>query len=231
MSSPVSKPYLIGIAGPSCAGKTELTRRLARLLSSPQHADSARAGDPVSVAVLPLDCYYPDLSHLPPAERARHNFDQPTAFDYALFHAHLSALASGRPVERPVYDFATHTRTAQLEVIRPGRYLLVEGLFVLYWPPVRALLATKVFVDLDDRQCLERRIARDVAERGRTAESVIAQFNQTVRPMAEQFIRPTHQFADLIVRGDDSLDASVAAVMAHVDRHAARQASAHPLPQ
>jgi uridine kinase len=125
-----------------------------------------------------------------------------------------------------VYDFATHTRTARVEVIQPGRYILVEGLFVLYWPPVRTLLATKVFVDLDDRQCLERRIRRDVAERGRTAESVTAQFQQTVRPMAEQYIRPTHEFADLIVRGDDAIDASVSAVMAHVDGRTGRPAVA-----
>lgn len=201
-------PYLIGIAGPSCAGKTELTRHLARSLSA---------------AVLPLDGYYIDLSHLPLAQRARYNFDHPDSLDHLLFRAHLKALAKGESVERPVYDFATHSRTTETKQIHPGRFVLVEGLFVLFWDELRELLSTKVFVDLDDEQCLERRIARDVRERGRTPESVIVQFNQTVRPMAESYIRPTHGFADVVVRGDDPIEASVAAVMAHVDRNADRR--------
>ena len=196
-------PYLIGIAGPSCAGKTELTRHLSRLLSA---------------AVLPLDCYYFDLSHLPLDERARHNFDVPNALDHDLFLFHLKGLRAGRAIERPVYDFSCHARTRKVEIIHPGRYIIVEGLFVLYWEDVRQQLGTKVFVDLDDQACLERRIERDVRERGRTAASVTAQFNQTVRPMAERYIRPTHASADLIVCGDDPIDASVATVMAHIDR-------------
>ena len=197
------KPYLIGIAGPSCAGKTELTKHLARLLSA---------------AVLPLDCYYNDLSQLPLERRAQHNFDHPDMLDHQLFRAHLEALARGESIEQPIYDFATHSRTAGTKLIRPGRFVLAEGLFVLYWEDVRQALNTCVFVDLDDKHCLERRIVRDVRERGRTPESVVAQFNTTVRPMAEAFIRPTHVFSDLVVRGDDDIDASVAAVMAHADR-------------
>jgi len=206
-----AKPYLIGIAGPSCAGKTELTRHLTLSLSA---------------AVLPLDCYYVDLSHLPLAQRAQHNFDHPDSLDHMLFRAHLKALARGESVERPVYDFATHSRTAATNQIRPGRFVLVDGLFVLFWDELRELLHTKVFVDLDDKLCLERRIVRDVRERGRTPESVIAQFNRTVRPMAEAYIRPTHGFADVVVRGDDPIEASVAAVMAHVDRNAVRKQKA-----
>lgn len=202
------KPYLIGIAGPSCAGKTELTRLLALSLSA---------------AVLPLDCYYIDLSHLPLAQRAQHNFDHPDSLDDRLFRTHLKALAKGESIERPVYDFATHSRSTTTQQIRPGRFMLVEGLFVLFWDELRELLNTKVFVDLDDEQCLKRRVVRDVRERGRTPESVIAQFNRTVRPMAESYIRPTHGFADVVVRGDDPIEASVAAVMAHVDLNADRK--------
>ncbi len=205
------KPYLIGIAGPSCAGKTELSRHLARLLSA---------------AILPLDCYYFDLSHLPLEQRARHNFDIPSALDHDLFLQHLQMLHRGEPAPRPVYDFATHSRTGRVEVVKPGRFIIVEGLFVLYWEDVRNTFATRVFVDLDDKTCLDRRILRDVKERGRTPESVILQFTETVRPMAEKYIRPTHAFADVVVCGDDPIDASVAAVMAHVDHNAQRHAAA-----
>ncbi|MFB3813175.1 MAG: uridine kinase [Terriglobales bacterium] len=208
-----SKPYLVGIAGPSCAGKTELSRHLARLLSA---------------TILPLDCYYFDLSHLPPEERARNNFDIPTALDHDLFLQHLEALNRGEEIARPVYDFARHCRSGQVEIVEPGRYIIVEGLFVLYWEDVRNTFGTRVFVDLDDKSCLDRRIVRDVEERGRTPESVIWQFTETVRPMAERYIRPTKQFADVVVRGDCPIEASVAAVMGHVDRNSRRRAAANP---
>ncbi len=206
-----AQSFLIGIAGPSCAGKTELSRQLARLLSA---------------AILPLDCYYFDLSHLPLQERARQNFDVPDALDHDLFLKHLTMLNRGEAIPRPVYDFATHARTGRVEIVQPGRFILVEGLFVLYWEDVRQTFGTKVFVDLDDKTCLDRRILRDVKERGRTPESVVLQFTETVRPMAEKYIRPTHAVADLVVRGDDPIDASVAAVMAHVDRNAPRRIAA-----
>ncbi len=210
MPSTDPKPYLIGIAGPSCAGKTELSRHLARLLSS---------------VILPLDCYYFDLSHLPLDERARANFDMPSALDHDLFLQHLTALSEGREIPRPVYDFATHSRSDKVEIVKPRKFIIVEGLFVLYWADVRRVLGTKVYVDLEDKACLDRRILRDVKERGRTPESVIWQFTETVRPMAEKYIRPTHQFADLIVDGDDRIDHSVARVMTHVDEHAPQRAA------
>jgi uridine kinase len=207
------KPYLIGVAGPSCAGKTELSRRLAKLLSA---------------AILPLDCYYFDLSHQPLEERARHNFDEPSALDHDLFLEHLQALNRGERIARPVYDFATHSRTRDTEIVEPGRFIIVEGLFVLYWEDVRQTFGTRVFVDLDDKTCLDRRILRDVKERGRTPESVMWQFTETVRPMAEKYIRPTHQFADVVVCGDDPIEASVTAVMAQVDRNNQHRAAANP---
>jgi uridine kinase len=205
-----SKPYLIGIAGPSCTGKTELARRVANLVAAP---------------LLPLDCYYFDLSHMPLERRAHSNFDIPESLDQELLASHITALSEGREIGRPVYDFATHTRTEQTEIINPGPYVIIEGLFVLFWEPVRRLLGTKVFVDLDDRTCLDRRILRDTKERGRTPESVVLQFGETVRPMADKYIRPTREFADLVVCGDDPIEASVAAVMAHVDRNAHRRKS------
>ena len=202
-----ARPYLIGIAGTSCSGKTKLARHLSRLLSA---------------VILPLDCYYFDLSHLPLDERAHCNFDIPEALDRELLLAHVAGLSQGQEIPRPVYDFAVHARTSQVEIVKPGRYVIVEGLFSLYWEEARKLFGTKVFVDLDDQKCLERRISRDVRERGRTPESVLQQFNGTVRPMAEAYIRPTRGFADLTVRGDDPIDRSLARVMAHVNRNRRR---------
>lgn len=195
------KPYLIGVAGPSCAGKTELSRALRTKLGA---------------ALLPLDCYYFDLSDRTPDERARFNFDVPSALDHDRFLSQLSQLADGRAVDVPVYDFTTHTRTSRTERIEAREFIVVEGLFVLYWSDIRSLFGTKVFVDLDDAACLARRIHRDVRERGRTEESVINQFNQTVAPMADLYVRPTRENADIVVPGDNPLDASVGAVISHM---------------
>lgn len=197
------KAYLIGVAGPSCAGKTELSRALKAKLNA---------------ALLPLDAYYFDLSDRTLEERARFNFDMPSALDHDLFLAQLRQLADGSAIEVPVYDFSTHTRTSRTERIEARDFMVVEGLFVLYWSDIRSLFGTKVFVDLEDRACLERRIQRDVRERGRTEESVIDQFKQTVAPMANLYVRPTRANADIVVAGDSPLDASVALVMAHIQR-------------
>jgi uridine kinase len=218
-----STPYLIGVAGPSCAGKTELSRHLARGLDA---------------TLLPLDCYYRDLSDRTMEQRARFNFDEPSALDHDLFVKHLRDLAAAHPIDRPVYDFATHSRTAHVERITPGHasgqlelpdceggvlhreFIVVEGLFVLYWADVRNLFSTKVFVDLADQPCLDRRIYRDTRERGRTRESVIQQFTETVQPMCNIYVRPTRQNADIVVPGDNDINLSVATVMDHIQRHA-----------
>ncbi len=192
-------PCLIGIAGPSCAGKTELARRLATSLPAP---------------ILSQDSYYPDLSHLALAERAQCNFDLPEVLDSALLVQHLTALRHGDEIARPIYDFATHTRGGQVEIVKPAPFIVVEGLFLLYWEQVRKLLSVRVFVDLDERSCLERRLLRDVKERGRVPESVRRQFAETVLPMAKKYIQPTRSLADLVVRGDAPLEESVAAVSA-----------------
>lgn len=168
--------------------------------------------------VLPLDCYYLDLSDRPIEERAKFNFDEPCALDHDLFLHQLLALTKGKEIERPVYDFSIHTRIRRTELVKPGRFIVVEGLFVLYWEDVRALFGTKVFVDLPDGPCLERRIVRDVRERGRTPESVRRQFAQTVQPMADLHVRPTRTFADLTLAGDNQIQKSVDTVLAHIHR-------------
>lgn len=182
---------LIGIAGPSCAGKTELARWLAARLAAP---------------VLNLDHYYIDLSHLPLEERARTNFDEPAAVDQEAILHDVAALVRGEAVTAPLYDFSTHARARGGERIVPRGLVVVEGLFALSWPELREHFAVKLFVDAPDSLCLARRLHRDTRERGRTPESVLEQFAATVKPGADRFIRPTRVFADLVLSGEEELD-------------------------
>lgn len=197
--------YLIGIGGPSCSGKTLLAARLADFLS------------PSKPVVLSLDSYYWDLSHLPLRERALSNFDSPDALDWPLFTAHVELLAQGRPIEKPVYDFATHTRPPQQwERVPPAPVVIVEGLFALYNEHVRAYYDLKVFVEASDATCLARRLVRDVRERGRAVESVHAQYDASVRVMAERFVLPTRAYADLIVSGEQPVEPAAARILTHI---------------
>jgi uridine kinase len=195
-------PFLVGITGPSGAGKTELARHISRMLNA---------------QVLSLDSYYRDLAHMPLEQRAKQNFDDPAALDHELLIEHLNSLLCGTEVDRPVYDFAHHVRACDSDVVKPSKIILLEGLFALYWKNVRSLLGLKIYVTADDATCFERRLARDVRERGRTAESVRGQYETTVRPMAERYIIPTRAFADLVVSGTDPIDETCGAVMSFLE--------------
>jgi len=198
-----AQPFLIGIAGPSGSGKTALARRLAPLL-------------PRDAIVISLDSYYLPQSHLPPEERAKLNYDHPDALDWNLLLAHLDRLRHGHAVEQPLYRFDQHTRDTNTRRVPPRPYLILEGILALYSPQAREMMDLKVFVDTRDEECLGRRLRRDVAERGRTEGSVIQQYQATVRPMAEQFVLPTRQFADVIVSGELPIDSGVGRVLAAV---------------
>ncbi len=206
MSEARSKPYLIGIAGPSGAGKTYLAQHLGRELDS-VHFN--------------LDAYYRELGHLSLPQRAHQNFDAPNALDSELLIEHVRQLAAGQTIRRPVYDFTSHLRTAEVHVVEPKRYIILEGLFALYWEELRGLQGTKVYVNLGEKLCLERRIVRDMQERARTRESVLEQFRTTVAPMAERYVYPTRAHADVVVTGDNSIANEVASVLAHVRRGSA----------
>jgi len=192
-SGPGPSVFLIGVAGPSCSGKTELARWL-----------SARLGAPV----LNLDLYYTDLAHLPLEERAKTNFDEPASMDQSAIFADAAALAQGKPIRPPSYDFATHSRTLAETVLEPSGIVILEGLFALFWPDLRSFLQLKVYVDAPDEVCLARRLERDVRERGRTPESVHWQFETTVKPMARKHILPTRSLADVVVSGTDPIELS-----------------------
>ena len=148
-----------------------------------------------------MDRYYRDLSHLPPDERNATDFDSPQAIEIELLAEHLVALVAGRSVRTPNYDFATHTRVGPGTLMEPAPVLLVEGLFCLAHERLRQQLDWSVFVETPDRTCLERRVARDVADRGRTAEQVREQYARQVRPAAERLVLPSLRYARRIVSG------------------------------
>lgn len=180
------RPFLIGVAGGSSSGKTTVAERLAEL-----------AGEG-SLALIKLDSYYVELD-LPYDERAAFNFDHPDAFDWPLLNDHLAALSAGASVPVPVYDFADHNRTGETRPVHPARIVVVEGILVLWEPTLRERFDLRVFVDTDSDLRLVRRIERDVAERGRTVQSVLDQYLTTVRPAHEQFIEPSKRYADVII--------------------------------
>lgn len=153
-----------------------------------------------------IDWYYRDLAHLTAAERAAVNFDHPDSLEAELFAEHLSALAAGQTIEAPVYDFATHTRTAVTHRVESRPYVVTEGIHLLGLAPVRALCTHAVFIDVPPEIRLARRVKRDIAERGRTEESVRDQWATTVAPMHDRFVQPSMATADRVVTADEDLD-------------------------
>jgi uridine kinase len=167
--------------------------------------------------IISIDSYYRDLIELPFEQRALSNFDSPAMIDHELLSRHLNLIAAGHPVEMPVYDFSRHARAEQTRPLRPREFVIVEGLFALYWKDIRELFGTKVFVAAEDQVCFERRLQRDVRERGRSEESVLLQYATTVRPMASSHVLPTRAHADVVTSGTDALARSAATVLAHIE--------------
>ena len=151
------------------------------------------------IACIPHDAYYRDLSHLPPDQRARVNFDHPNSLETELLIQHLKELRAGQAVEIPVYDFTTHTRTKQTRRVEPAPVILVEGILVFVEPDLRDLFDVKLYVDSDADVRFIRRLRRDIEKRGRTVESVCEQYLRTVRPMHLEFVEPSKRYADVII--------------------------------
>jgi Uridine kinase len=198
------RPLILGIAGCSGSGKTTLARELTQQLSA---------------TLLPLDFYYICLSHLPPDERALQNFDHPDSLEHALLVQHVADLADGRTIERPVYDFMTHTRVPdRTETVASAPVLIVEGILALHYPRLRSLYDFSIYVNAPNKICLNRRIYRDMRERGRTEESVRAQFDATAKPMADLYVLPSAQHASITVQGTEALDWSVEQVLQRLNQ-------------
>ncbi len=181
------EPVVIGVAGGTGSGKTTVAREILRRAGTEQ------------ISLIQHDAYYKDLGDLPPAQRAMQNFDHPDALDNRLLIAHLKELKAGRPIEMPVYDFTTHTRTAEVQRVEPRRVILVEGILIFADAALRRTMDVKIYVDTDADIRFIRRLERDLAERGRTMESVIQQYLATVRPMHQEFVEPSKRYADVII--------------------------------
>jgi uridine kinase len=181
------RPVIIGVAGGSGSGKTTVVREIARALGSDE------------VSVVQHDSYYRDRSGMSDAERAAVNYDHPDALDTALLVGHARALLAGHAVRVPVYDFSTHTRSAQTVAVLPKRAVILEGILVLADLELRSLMDIKVFVDTDPDLRMIRRLERDVRERGRSMESVVSQYLDTVRPMHIEFVEPSKRHAHVII--------------------------------
>ncbi len=183
----ISQPVIIGLAGGTGSGKTTVARALNKAVGEGR------------IAVLLHDAYYRNLDHLPPAQRAEFNFDHPNALDTDLLIQHVKELKAGNSIEMPIYDFKTHSRTAKTIHIEPEPVIMVEGILIFAEPELRKLFDVKIFVDTDADIRFIRRVQRDVAERGRTVESVIQQYLTTVRPMHLEFVEPSKRYADVII--------------------------------
>jgi uridine kinase len=182
------KPVVIGIAGGTCSGKTSIAGIL---------IDEFRYTN--SINIIREDDYYKDQSHLPMEERAKTNYDHPLAFDFDLMIDHLNKLIAGETIEKPTYDYTVHNRSNVTEIVHPSDVLIIEGLFALYTREIRDLEDIKIFVDTPADIRFIRRLKRDVKERARTIESITDQYLTTVKPMHDQFLEPTKQFADIII--------------------------------
>jgi uridine kinase len=191
MSDKQPECVIIGIAGASASGKSLIARTIYNELTAELGEDQ--------IGVITEDCYYKDQSHLPMSERVKTNYDHPNAFDHALLAEHLKQLIAEKAVDIPTYSYSEHTRTAQTLHFTPKRIIIVEGILLLNDSTLRKLLNISIFMDTPLDICLVRRLARDVQERGRTMDSVLEQYQKTVRPMFLQFIEPSKQYADIII--------------------------------
>jgi uridine kinase len=180
-------PLILGIAGGTGSGKTTVAQVILERVGADR------------ISFLPHDAYYRDLAHMPLEDRAGQNFDHPDALETELMVAHLSRLKQWQGIDMPQYDFTHHTRTAQVVHIEPRRVILVDGILIFAEPALRALFDVKIFVDTDADIRFIRRVQRDIHERGRTVDSVIQQYLNTVRPMHLEFVEPSKRYADVII--------------------------------
>lgn len=190
---------LVALAGPSCSGKSSLARLVAEALGQ--------------APILSTDAYYRDLSHLSPEQRTKRNFDHPDAVDHDLLAAQLTLLRAGQPILVPRYDFENHVRQSGADLLEPGPWVVVEGLFLLHWPEVREQLSYRFYLDASEQLCLERRLERDQKQRGRSRESILEQYQNTVLPMRRSYLQADARFAQLSLDGALSLDALLEQVL------------------
>jgi len=178
---------LIGIAGGSGSGKTLVARNVVRDIGSDR------------VVIIDQDSYYKNLENIPFRDRESRNFDHPDAFDNEMLTQHVRDLLAGRPIEQPIYDYTEHRRLAETRHIGDHLVIVLEGILIFTDPELRALMDIKLFIDADADVRFIRRLRRDLVERGRSVDSIIRQYEESVRPMHEQFVEPSKRWADVII--------------------------------
>ena len=186
----MKKPFIIGIAGGSGSGKTTIARKIFERCAG------------IQILTLQLDHYYRDLAHLEPIERDKVNFDHPDSLEMPLLVKHVGLLANGEGIDRPTYEFASHTRSSKVLRLDTAKVIIIDGIFALYSAEIRKHLSCSIFVDVSDDVRFIRRLQRDISERGRSNDGVIKQYLETVKPMHDQFVAPTKFNADLIIHWD-----------------------------
>ena len=207
------KPLIIGIAGGSGSGKSTVARKVAEALHG------------ASLAFIDMDAYYVNFSHLPLEERKRINWDHPEALDLDLLAEHLAALARGEAIEKPIYDFVSHTRRPEVQRIEPADVIVLDGILLFVDERVRELCDVKVFVDAEADIRLMRRIKRDMRVRGRSLEEVLDQYVRTVQPMHLQFVEPSKRWADVIVPRGGHNTVAIEMIVAKIVRRLESQRS------
>ena len=178
---------LIGIAGGTGSGKTSIAKELSSNFSKSD------------IVLIEQDSYYKDLSNMPITKREKINFDHPSSIDFSLMIKHLENLKNGFETKIPIYDFATHTRKKNTKTIKKHRIILLEGIFSLFNDKIRDMMNIKIYIDTPSDLRIIRRIKRDIEERSRTLESIVKQYYENVRPMHIKFVKPTKQYADIII--------------------------------
>jgi uridine kinase len=206
------KPFIVGIAGGSGSGKSTVARNVAQAL------------DADSVAFIDMDAYYRNFSHIPIEERRQINWDHPDAFDWRLLVSQLAQLASGEAIEKPVYDFVTHTRREHRVLVPPARVVVIDGILLFADARVRELCDIKVFVDADADIRLIRRIRRDMNKRGRPLDEILDQYLTTVQPMHLEFVEPSKRYADVIVPRGGKNSVAIDMIVAKIQRRLAEGA-------
>jgi uridine kinase len=197
----------IGIAGGTASGKTSVANELIKNLNQEK------------VTLVNLDSYYIDLSHLDLEERKKFNFDHPDSIDWNLVYQNLYNLFKLKEAYKPVYSFSLYNRTQEFEILEPAKIVILEGLFALYKKELRSLMDLKIFVSAPDDIRLIRRIKRDVSERGRDIDSIIEQYLNFVRPMYIEYIKPTKNYADIIIQNEKSFKSALNLLIALVKDH------------
>ena len=198
-------PLVIGIAGGSGSGKTTVAQEILQRVGRDH------------IAFLQHDSYYKDLSGLAPAQHAEINFDHPDSLETELLIQHIASLRDGQPVDVPIYDFATDSRTSQTCTIQSHRVIIVEGILIFTEAALRNLFNVKIFVDTDSDLRFIRRLERDINERSRSTESVIKQYLRTVRPMHLEFVEPSKRYADVIIPDGGFNRAALDMVVARIE--------------